>query len=166
MEVFQAFINLRCHTSPSMVVGVCLITQSCLTLFNPTDCSPPDSSVHGIPQARILEEWVAISFSGDLPNLGIEPGSPALQADSLPLSHLGSPSSMVNYMQPPKHAFLPRPRYFKRNYKPHSVLSIYQIFLRCICLSKVDLPAFYAFILATNKHLEKDGSRDRSVLNF
>ena len=102
----------------------------------------------------------------DLPDPGIEPVSPTSQADSLPLSHLGSPSSMVNYMQPPKHAFLPRPRYFKRNYKPHSVLSIYQIFLRCICLSKVDLPAFYAFILATNKHLEKDGSRDRSVLNF
>ena len=37
-------------------------TQSCLTLCDPVDCSPPDSSVHGILQARILE-WVAISFS-------------------------------------------------------------------------------------------------------
>ena len=37
-----------------------LITQSCPTL--PMDCSPPDSSVHGILQARILE-WVAIAFS-------------------------------------------------------------------------------------------------------
>ena len=36
--------------------------QSCLTLCNPTDNSPPGSSVPGIPQARILE-WVAISFS-------------------------------------------------------------------------------------------------------
>ena len=36
--------------------------QSCLTLWDPLDCSPPDSSVHGILQARILE-WVAISFS-------------------------------------------------------------------------------------------------------
>ena len=33
-----------------------------LTLFDPTDCSPPDSSVHGTFQARILE-WVAISYS-------------------------------------------------------------------------------------------------------
>ena len=40
------------------------------------------SSVHGILQARILE-WVAIPFPGDLPNQGIEPRSPALQADSL-----------------------------------------------------------------------------------
>ena len=35
------------------------------------DCSPPDSSVHGISQARILE-WVAISFSRDLPSPGTE----------------------------------------------------------------------------------------------
>ena len=43
------------------------------------------SSDHGIFQARILE-WVAISFPspGDLPNPGIEPGSPASQADALP----------------------------------------------------------------------------------
>ena len=46
-----------------------------------TDCSPPDSSVHGVLQARILE-WGAIPFSRDLPNPGIKPGSPALQADS------------------------------------------------------------------------------------
>ena len=39
-----------------------LVTQSCLTLSNPVDWSPPGSSVHGILQARILE-WVAISFS-------------------------------------------------------------------------------------------------------
>ena len=38
------------------------VTQSCPTLCNPMDCSPPGSSVHGILQARILE-WVAISFS-------------------------------------------------------------------------------------------------------
>ena len=46
-------------------------------------CSSPGFSVHGIFQARVLE-WVAISFSRDLPNPGIEPGSPPLQADALP----------------------------------------------------------------------------------
>ena len=46
------------------------------------NCSLPGSSVHGILQARILE-WVAISFSRDLPDPGIEPGSPALQAEAL-----------------------------------------------------------------------------------
>ena len=38
-----------------------LVTQSCLTLCDPTDCSPPVYSVHGILQARILE-WAAIPF--------------------------------------------------------------------------------------------------------
>ena len=38
------------------------VVQSCPTLCDPMDCSPPGSSVHGILQARILE-WVAISFS-------------------------------------------------------------------------------------------------------
>ena len=37
-----------------------LVVQSCLTLCDPMDCSPPGSSVHGISHARILE-WVAIS---------------------------------------------------------------------------------------------------------
>ena len=60
-----------------------LVTQSCLTLCAPTVCSLPSSSIHGILQARILE-WVAISFSGDLSHPGIEPTSPALQANSLP----------------------------------------------------------------------------------
>ena len=38
------------------------VTQSCPTLSDPMDCSPPGSSVHGIFQARVLE-WGAIAFS-------------------------------------------------------------------------------------------------------
>ena len=38
------------------------ITESCLTLSDPMDCSLLGSSIHGILQARILE-WVAVSFS-------------------------------------------------------------------------------------------------------
>ena len=56
-----------------------LDTQLCPTLCNPMDCSPPGSSVHGIPQASIVK-WVAIPFSRGFS----QPGSPALQADSLP----------------------------------------------------------------------------------
>ena len=56
-----------------------LVAQLCLTSQNPMDCSPPGSSVHGNSQIKILE-WVALSFSEDLP----DPGFPALQADSLP----------------------------------------------------------------------------------
>jgi len=62
-----------------------LVAQSYLTFCDPVDCSLLGSSVHGILQARILE-WVAIPFakgSSCLPDPGIEPGSPALQTDSL-----------------------------------------------------------------------------------
>ena len=52
-------------------------------------------AVHGIFQERILE-WVAISFSRDLLNPGIKPTSPALKADSLPLSHWGSPYMLTD----------------------------------------------------------------------
>ena len=38
------------------------VPQSCLTLSDPMDCSPPGSSIHGIFQARVLE-WGAIAFS-------------------------------------------------------------------------------------------------------
>ena len=67
--------------------------QSCPTLCDPMDCSPPGSSVHGILQARLLE-LVAMPPPGDLPKPGIKPVSPAgpaLQEDSLRLSHWGSP---------------------------------------------------------------------------
>ena len=47
-------------------------SESCVQLFcDPMDCSPPGSSVHEISQARTLE-WVAISFSRDLPDAGIK----------------------------------------------------------------------------------------------
>ena len=38
------------------------VAQSCLTVSDPVDCSPPGSSIHGIFQARVLE-WGAIAFS-------------------------------------------------------------------------------------------------------
>ena len=37
-------------------------TQLCPTLSDPMDCNPPGSSIHGVPQARVLE-WAAIAFS-------------------------------------------------------------------------------------------------------
>ena len=68
--------------------------QLCPTLCSPMDCSPPGSSVHGISQARILE-WVAMPSSRDPRIEPKSPAYPALQADSLPLSHRGSPKSVL-----------------------------------------------------------------------
>ena len=63
-------------------LAVCLVVKSCLTLCDPMEYSSPGAPVHEIFQARILECF-AISSPGDLPNPGIKPASPALQADSL-----------------------------------------------------------------------------------
>ena len=68
---------------------VCLVTKSCPTLLWP----------HGLWPARLLCPWNFLQQywsglplpSGDLPDPGIEPMPPALQADSLLLSHQGSP---------------------------------------------------------------------------
>ena len=79
-----------------------------ITQLRSTLCEPMDYAVHGILQARILEwvvywsveefqytgilEWRSLFPSpGDLPNLGMEPRSPALQVDSLPAELLGKP---------------------------------------------------------------------------
>ena len=48
------------------------------------DCSQPGSSVNGILQEKSTRVGCHSLLQGDLPNPGIEPGSPALQADSLP----------------------------------------------------------------------------------
>ena len=71
------------------------VAQSCLTR-----CNPMDYTVHGILQTRILE-WVVIPFSpGDLPNPGIEPRSPTLQADSLPAEPPGELIRKWNITRP------------------------------------------------------------------
>ena len=72
----------RIMTTESEVI----VTESSPTLFYLMDCSLPGSSSHGI-SVHILsrqEYWTGVHFPspGDLPNPGIEPRSPAVQADS------------------------------------------------------------------------------------
>ena len=74
-------------TSLSAELGKVLVIQSSPTLFDSTDSSLSGSSVHW------QEYCSGLPFPppGDLPNPGIEPGSPALQADSLPSDLPGKP---------------------------------------------------------------------------
>ena len=58
---FALFLSMKCSLAVSNFLES-EVTQSCPTLCDPMDCSPPGSSVHGILQGRILE-WGAISFS-------------------------------------------------------------------------------------------------------
>ena len=103
MEYFSLLFATRCFgflsTSVKNVMGILievkvLITQSCMTLCNPMDCSLPGSSVYGISQARTLE-WIAISSSrgSSQPRdqTHVSCVSCIGKVDSLPLSHLGKP---------------------------------------------------------------------------
>ena len=67
------------------MMGVVQSLRGVQHFCDPVDCNPLGSSVHGILQARILE-WVAIPFSRGSSYPGIEPKTPELQAQSLPLT--------------------------------------------------------------------------------
>ena len=90
---FNKLLHVK-HLEFYLTQGACSVAQSCLTLCNLMDCSPPGSSACGVSQARILE-WVAILFSrGIFLTQGWDPCLLSLlhwQVDSLPLSHLGIP---------------------------------------------------------------------------
>ena len=60
--VLHTHTHTHTHTHARTCTYAHMLTQSCLSLCNPMDCSLTDSSVHGIFQARIFE-WVAISYS-------------------------------------------------------------------------------------------------------
>ena len=92
-------------TTHSFDLGCCrLVTKSCLTLCDFMDCSPPGSSVHGFSRQ---ESWSGspCPLPGDLPDPRIapmSPATPALQVDTLPLSHQGSPGSSIYIYQKEK----------------------------------------------------------------
>ena len=78
--------------SPRILAAAAKSLQSCPTLCNPIDGSPPGSPVPGTLQARTLE-WVAMPSPRDPHNPGIEPRSPTLQVDSLQSELPGKPIS-------------------------------------------------------------------------
>ena len=73
---------LASHTNQVDMCACMLSCSVCPTLCDPIDCSPPDFSVHRIFQAGVLDQ-VPFPSPGDLPDPGIEPVSPALEADAL-----------------------------------------------------------------------------------
>ena len=87
-------LHPHCPVLSTVIVCCCLVAQSCPTLCDPMNCSPPGSSVHRILQARRLE-WGAIPFSRG----SSQPRNQTLislcvlhwQAGSLPLAPPGKP---------------------------------------------------------------------------
>ena len=80
-----------------MVYSESEFTQSCPTLCDPVDCSPPGSSAHGSLQARILE-WVAISFPRGSSRPRNQTRVSALQANTLTSEPPGKPSSRTLFI--------------------------------------------------------------------
>ena len=95
-----------CHACQHLLRMCAKLLQSCPTLCDPMDRSPPGSSVHGILQARTLE-WVAMHFSRDLPDPRIEPTSHVSwiwRAGSLPPAALRKPGASCHFL--PQEIFL------------------------------------------------------------
>ena len=85
--------------------AVYLVTQLCLTLRDPKDCSLPRSSVLGDSPGKNYWRGLPCPSPGDLPHAGIEPWSPTLQADSLPSEPPGKATNMMTL-----------PKYFRRDF--------------------------------------------------
>ena len=73
----------------------CSVAQTCLTLSGPMDSSPPASSVHGIFPGKNTRVWSHFLLQGILPTQGSNLCLLHWQADSSPLSQLGSPCEWV-----------------------------------------------------------------------
>ena len=109
--------TFACEKKKSETVKV-LVTQSCLTLCDPMDCSPPGSSVHGILQGRVLE-WVAFPFSrGSSQPRGSNSGLSHRRQILYHLSHQGSARKRRTLMLfQVKHGWLRRRKKIKRSPK-------------------------------------------------
>ena len=85
-----------CSSQPwSLVTVLCLVAQLCPTLCDHMDCSPPGSSVHGDSPGKNTGVGCHALLQGNLSNPGIQPRSPALQADSLPTEPPGKPEVIL-----------------------------------------------------------------------
>ena len=134
---FKTHIHIHYVTTDNLLKEVeVLVAQSCPTLRDPMDCSPPGSSVHGILQARILK-WVPISFSRGLPDPEIESRSPALQAESLP-------------SEPPGKLVLPRTSIFSL-LQSNSITQGFSAFCLFVCLILVFNLSFFQILLKSIK---------------
>ena len=70
---------------------LCLVSQSCPTLCDPLDCSPPGSSVHGDSPTKSTGVGCHALLQGTVPTQGLNPGSPHCRWVLYHLSHQGSP---------------------------------------------------------------------------
>ena len=85
----------------------CAYLLSCVTLCDPRDSSPPVSSVRGDSLGKGYWSRLPYPSPGNLPNLGLEPRSPALQADFLPFEPPGKPFLRIAFSKVYPYFFFP-----------------------------------------------------------
>jgi len=88
-------LTQRCKPT---VVKKSEVAQSCPTLCDPMDCSLPAPPSMEFSRQEYWS-WLPFPSPGDLPNPGIEPGSPALQAEALPSEPPGMPLKKIFFNQ-------------------------------------------------------------------
>ena len=76
--------------------GMCLLAQSCPTLCDPVDCSPPGSSVHGNSPDKNARVDCHALLQGIFATLGLNPGLPHYKRILHHLSHQGNPYVAIN----------------------------------------------------------------------
>ena len=91
----KSCINMRKKQYKGTYVIIFTYNHVKVTLSCPALCDTMDYTVHEILQARI-RKWVAVPSPRNLPNPGMEPGSPALQADTLQAELPGKPLHTVD----------------------------------------------------------------------
>ena len=103
----SAYYHLTLSLCISVFTGIlfsicaCSVTQSCLILWGPLNCSPPGVTIPLSMGFFRQGYWSGLQFppSGYLPDPGIKPASPALQADSLLWNHQEKPSFLCISVQ-------------------------------------------------------------------
>ena len=99
LDMFQCFfsfplVSLHLHSSinyTNLSVRVCQVAQSCLTLCNPMDCSPPGSSAHGDSPGKNTGVGCHVLLQGIFPTHGLNPGLPHCRQILYRMSHQGRP---------------------------------------------------------------------------
>ena len=100
-EIYSFFeLNQWIHGYIYIYVAVlCLVTQLCPTLCDPTDCSPPGSSVHGDSPGKNTGMGCHDLLQGIFPTQGSNPGLPHCRQILYHLSHQSSPYTYVKSSQ-------------------------------------------------------------------
>ena len=92
---WQADLLLLSHQGSSGYVDVCLVTQFCLTLGNPKDCSLPGSSANGYSPGKNNGVGCHAFLQGIFPTQELNPGLPHCQHILCCLSYQGSPCMWI-----------------------------------------------------------------------